>query len=469
MKLKNSVVFRLSVRFACILTSVVVLIIIAFFMFLRHLSVKQEERALERTVHQISRSVSANNPRILEKKLSELPFFISYIIYDTDTKEFLFKKNDKMGIMPLSEEKPKHFPQKFTDNTGTVRELNIVYMTKSTETPSGRKITVQIASNTDNKSSQKYIREMLLLIASAAVPILALSFLISTYITKKTMSPVVQMTKTAKRLSSTNLDELLPESGSGDELDILAQTFNSLFRTLKTDFDRERDFTGNVSHELKTPVAVILGQANLLRRWGKNEPEQLEKSLGIIISEAHSMEEMITNLLQLSKLDAKNFNVEKTEFSLEDFFERIRDEFSSISPQTEIQFRQEEKTVIKSNFELLHQLMTIVISNSIKFSNKEKPAVTISCKKGVREKTKDAKSVKTVEFSIEDNGPGFDEEILPHIFERFFRGDKAHERKAGGCGIGLSVAKGICEFLGGTITAENTENHNARIRLSFKQ
>ena len=130
------------------------------------------------------------------------------------------------------------------------------------------------------------------------------SFFISLLLTRYSLSPVSKITKAAKEIGSTNLDILLPRNHSGDELDQLAKTFNQLFKRLKKDFDRERQFTSDVSHELKTPVAVILGQANMLRRWGKDEPEQLEKSLSAIINESRSMEAVITNLLQMGRLES---------------------------------------------------------------------------------------------------------------------------------------------------------------------
>ena len=117
------------------------------------------------------------------------------------------------------------------------------------------------------------------------------------------MKPVKEITRAAEKISSTNLETLLPVSNHNDELDYLAQTFNRLFESLKKDFERERNFTSDVSHELKTPVAGILGQANLLKRWGKNDPVQLEQSLDLIITEASAMNSIITNLLQISKLE----------------------------------------------------------------------------------------------------------------------------------------------------------------------
>ena len=277
------------------------------------------------------------------------------------------------------------------------------------------------------------------------------------------MKPVVQITDAAKSISSTNLSTLLPETGKQDELDNLAQTFNRLFSRLKIDFERERSFTSNVSHELKTPVAVILGQANLLRRWGKDDPKQLEKSIGTILNESRSMEAIISNLLQLSRLESGKIQPEFSNFSLDEQINRIIHEFSLVSPDSDFTWESEDKDLnLTSDAELFHQLLTIVIQNSIKFTA-ENIKIKISSKKIIDPKTgKDFISV-----SIEDNGPGFEEDVIPHVFERFYRGDSAHVRAAGGSGLGLSIARAITASLNGPITAANSPSPGALIPASL--
>lgn len=463
-KIKKSIVFGLSLKFAGILTAAVLLIIFTFFMFLRHSSIQQETRNFSRTLNQITKAIQSNNPRNLEKRLSELPFFISYIIYNSDTKTVLAKKNDKIDILPPAERKPKKMTQKnHVQNSQNQNDLNIVYMTKTVRDSFGHNITVQILSNGNNNN--KFITEMLTLFACASIPILLFSYLLSIYLTKKTISPVVKMTGAAAKISSTNLDFLLPETGTKDELDTLASTFNSLFKRLKADFDRERNFTGDVSHELKTPVAVILGQGNLLRRWGKDDPLQLEKSLNIIISEAKSMETMITNLLQLSKLDS---GIKKLQFSTikcKVFFQRLKNEFETISPDTEIVINCEDSFQFESDEELLHQLFSILISNSIKFSSHTGKIKITAAETNDKTSIPNEPMPPIIHFTVEDEGPGFEDKILPYVFQRFFRGDSAHVRSAGGCGLGLSIAQAIIKNLNGQIKAENTENHHAKMTI----
>lgn len=291
-----------------------------------------------------------------------------------------------------------------------------------------------------------------------------LSFLVSLFMTRNTIKPVILMTEQAKRIGSENLDEKLPvkhTEATLDENDELAETFNDLFARLKTDFDRERAFTSDVSHELRTPVSVILGQSRLLMRWGKDDPAQTEKSLNIIIKEAHSMDSTIKNLLQMSRLESGRQSPVKEKFTLQTLFTQLSDETLSYEENAKINIDCDDNLQMTSDRELLHQTLTIIISNSIKFCKavNTQPEITLIAK------TDEKNKVLTI--STSDNGPGISEEILPHIFERFYRGDSSHNRAAGGSGLGLSIAQVIIHVLGGTISASNIDSGGACISLTF--
>lgn len=451
MKKKESVVFKLSLRFSAILTFAVIAIIFVLFMMLRYTGKQQEYRGFERNSDMILHALRSGNIEFLDRRLAETPFFVSYIIYDDVTGEIFRQKNDRMGILPNTGGKPVH---RSSARLGTNEQINILYMTTQCPMPDGRIFILQVAQNTNNDAGNRFIQKILLWIAEATIPILIISFFLSLFITGRTIQPVVKITDAAAKISSTNLDQRLPETGNKDELDNLARTFNSLFSRLKTDFDRERSFTSNVSHELKTPVAVILGQTNLLRRWGKNEPQQLEKSLSIILQETRSMESIITNLLQLSRLESGKIAPKKESVDMMKMFARLKDEFESMKSGCKIVFDKNQIAPIETDRELLHQVFIAAISNSCKFAG-ENPEVTLSC----------SQDNGIASIKIQDNGSGFQENVIPHVFERFYRGDESHNRSAGGSGLGLSIAKAIMESLNGTIEAQNAKDGGALITI----
>lgn len=400
--------------------------------------------------------ISSDNPEnaMQDKPKRSLRFprhqyYTIYKIKDGIT-EILLTNEESFPILPLTDNNSKrHHKSAFFDG----EDLNILYYANELNIPENsenEKYFLQVWYDMNTDFALKMKRSLPKMLLISILPLLAVCFFISYFIVKYSLSPVVKITKTAKQLSSSTLDTLLPVNGTDDELDRLAVTFNELFNRLKLDFDREKQFTSDVSHELKTPVAVILGQTNLLRRWGKNDPAQLDKSIGTILSEAKSMQAIIENLLQMSRLESHRVIPAKENFPASELITHIHEEVKSLSPDASLIVNVPDKMMLYSDFELLHQVIMIVISNSIKFSDKNlKLLIDFSAETN--------STYKTV-ITIADNGPGFGDDIIEHIFERFYRGDESHTRGKGGCGLGLSIAKTIMESLGGEISAEKSHN-----------
>ena len=315
----------------------------------------------------------------------------------------------------------------------------------------------------DNNSTAEMFKNLPFALLLMALPILLLSFFVSLVITKNTINPVVKITKTAKSMTTEKLDSLLPISGRGDEIDELSGAFNDLFKRVKADFDRERQFSSDVSHELNTPVTVISGQANLLLRWGKDNPEQLEQSLLAIKNEATSMHAIIDNLLQISRIESGRIKPEVSEVNIAGLFKRVSEEFQLVHKETRFEIDCAQDTALVTDGEMLHQIITILVSNSIKFFNASQFA-SEGCVIKLCAYSKENKII----LEETDNGPGISAEALPHIFERFYRADEAHSRAAGGSGLGLAIARTLSDSIGAIIEAYNVEPHGARMRVEFE-
>ena len=413
------------------------------------------------------------------------PYGLSFLIYDTKTKE-VYSTNDPFlpALPPTDGTVKKYFiPNYFSDG-----DLNIRYYSQSFEKvfkdyffffgmQYTRSFTIVTAIDLDNDFAIQIMRQIPKVLLIVLLPILLISFFLSVLISKRTLKPVVEVTAAAQKITSFNLDSRLPLSGYDDEIDELTKTFNRLIEQLQKDFERERQFSSDVSHELKTPLAVILGQTNLLMRWGKDDPEQLEKSLLAIKKESKSMQTIIDNLLQISRYETGRLKPSFGKVHIKDLFLRLQNEFSeleqghgepgNIEPGhgVEIKIDCADELVILSDEELLHQIFTVFISNSIKFAFPDCPCIIT-----LRAASKDDESATVSEhFFLEesDNGPGIAEEALPHIFDRFYKGDDSHNRNAGGCGLGLSIAKTIVTVLGGTIQASSELSEGACFRITF--
>ena len=202
---------------------------------------------------------------------------------------------------------------------------------------------------------------------------------------------------------------------------------------------------------------MISGQAGLLLRWGKDNPQQLEKSLNAIKDEAKSMHAIIENLLQISRVESGRIKPRLCQVDLSELFDRVAGEFAAVAPEVSFEFECPESVTLESDPEMLHQILTVFVSNSVKFAgSKCRIKLTIV-------RLEDGR----LEINESDDGPGISDEALPHVFERFYRADEAHARSAGGSGLGLAIAKTLAEALGAEITAGNAESGGAVFRLIF--
>lgn len=426
-----------------ILTTAVLLLSIGFLLFVRSL-VKANQTAQLKKAEKIV---------FLNGDLNEIPYYITYMVYDVHTQQVLETNDPFLPLLKDSDGKAVRYFEKdfFFDG-----DLDILYYA-ATHRKIDKTIVCAVALNIENDSFSIIFSKLPLSLLLMIIPVLMLSFFVSLFITKNTINPVVKITKTARSMTIKNLDGQLPLTGRGDEIDELSDTFNELFMHIKTDFERERKFSSDVSHELNTPLTVITGQANLLLRWGKDNPVQLEKSLIAIKNESKSMHSIIENLLQISRIESGRIKPQLTEVKPYELFTRVSEEFAAVAPKVKFELGGSEFS-LTTDPEMLHQIITVLVSNSVKFAGDK---CTVKLNAGKSEKG---------EFEIyeSDDGPGISDETLPHVFERFFRGDEAHTRSAGGSGLGLSIAKTLADALGARISAGKAEPHGALFKIVFE-
>ncbi len=463
--MKRSFAVRLSLRFMFILTVSTILLSLSFLYCIRSLVKRNQTEMLMVSENHIfeeltkkwqsSQELSQDTLQEDDSFLlsSELPYFHTYIAYDSDTEEVLATNDPFLPLLKDTGGKSVHYYEKdfFFDG-----DLDVLYFAKAHKL-GDRNIVIAVSENIENDSFTKLFTQLPSALLLMALPVLLLSFLFSLLLTKNTIKPVTKITRAAQTMTTENLDGQLPLTGRGDEIDELSSTFNDLFLRIKADFDRERQFSSDVSHELNTPLTVISGQAGLLLRWGKDNPEQLEKSLNAIKDEAKSMHAIIENLLQISRVESGRIKPQLCTVDVGELFARVKEEFSAIAPEVKLTFECPAPVTIETDPEMLHQIITVLVSNSVKFAGS-------ACQIKLTTVRKEDGCLEIVES---DDGPGISDEALPHVFERFYRADEAHTRSAGGSGLGLSIAKTLAAALGGEINAGNVEPHGALFQLYF--
>ena len=309
--MKRSFAVRLSLRFMFILTTSIILLSVSFLYFVRSLVKANQTEELKRAESDIFWAIeqinSGTQNYIIDENgqiilfISELPYYLTYIVYDTDTEEILATNDPFLPFLKDTGGKAVHHLEKgfFLDGNLDIFYYAGSHILRRLDGDGYQKITVAVAMNIENDSFSMIFMKLPRALLFMALPVLLLSFLVCLLITKNTINPVVKITRAARTLTTENLDGQLPITGREDEIDELSNTFNDLFKRIKADFDRERQFSSDVSHELNTPITVIMGQANLLLRWGKDNPEQLEKSLNAIKDESKSMHSIFLNQDQI--------------------------------------------------------------------------------------------------------------------------------------------------------------------------
>ena len=463
--MKRSFAVRLSLRFMFILTVSTILLSLSFLYCIRSLVKRNQTEKLMASENHILEELTEKwqNSQGLTRDMleggdsfllsSELPYYHTYIAYDSDTEEVLVTNDPFLPLLKETGGKALHYFEKdfFFDG-----DLDVLYYAKA-HNLGNRNIVIAVSENIENDSFTKLFPQLPSALLLMALPVLLLSFLFSLLLTKNTIKPVTKITRAAQTMTTENLDGQLPLTGRGDEIDELSSTFNDLFLRIKADFDRERQFSSDVSHELNTPLTVISGQAGLLLRWGKDNPEQLEKSLNAIKDEAKSMHAIIENLLQISRIESGRIKPQICQVDVAELFARVEGEFSAVAPAVKFEIECPSSATIETDPEMLHQILTVLVSNSVKFAGSECQIRLTTVRK------EDGQLV----ISESDDGPGISDEALPHIFERFYRADEAHTRSVGGSGLGLAIAKTLCDALGAEISAGNLETGGAVFRLVF--
>ena len=461
-----STVRQLAFRFSLLLAAIIALLSSGIILLLRMSIRNQQNRELAAAAETVAAALQ--NGRIGEID-GELPYYITFAVYESATKEITVTNDPFLPALPVTPNRAERYTAKqyFSDGDLNIlyyaTEVNGMSTTGGTGAASGMDTAgiadgyvIQTALNMDTDTTEAILSGLPRMLALIGIPLLFISYGAAFVISARTMRTVRTMTQAAQKISTSNLGERLPVTDKRDDFDELAKTFNSLLSRLQTDFARERQFTADVSHELKTPLAVILGHANLLRRWGKDDPGRLEQSLAALIREAHSMQSIIENLLRIARFENGSIAIKPAPLSLPALFERLMDDTKAYAPGVTIDTHIEVQTV-HTDSELLHQACTVIISNSVKFAG-EHAHITLSAHAAVG---------GAIRISIADNGPGIGEETLPHIFERFYRGDAAHVRSAGGAGLGLSIVKSIMHALGGSVHAESGKGKGAVIVMQL--
>jgi signal transduction histidine kinase len=272
---------------------------------------------------------------------------------------------------------------------------------------------------------------------------------------RRALGPVARMAEAARGMGAAELERTLPDLNTGDELQDLSEAFNGLLARLREAFERQQRFTGDASHQLRTPLAAMLGQVDVaLRR--ERTADDYRRTLTSVRDQAEHMGRIVEALLFLARADVE---AELPGLEEIDLAHWVDDHLRNRTPHPRVgDLLVVDATAdplrVRVHPPLLAQLFDNVLDNACKYSAPGTPiAVRI------------AREPSGAVLSVEDRGTGIAEEDLPRIFEPFYRSSRARREGRTGVGLGLAVAQRIAQAFGGSLSAKSVVGDGSRFTL----
>ncbi len=289
---------------------------------------------------------------------------------------------------------------------------------------------------------------LLLVVAVAAVAVLI------TIMSRSTTNPIRELSRAAKEIAGGNYDVTVPERDRVEEFGELERNFNLMTAELRANEYLRKDFISSVSHQLKTPLSILNGYAQLLAEGGLSAEEEREYCQ-TIAQESDRLVGLIDDMLRLSRIDHREIQRKAEIFPLG---EQLRRAVLQLEPRWSAAGLNVSADIPDFDYtgdsELLYQVWVNLLENAVKFT----PA-------GGRIGVSLAAAENAATVTVWDTGCGMDEDTLPRIFEQFYQGDT--DRRGDGCGLGLALCKRIVELHGGAISAESRPGEGSRFTVSL--
>lgn len=310
------------------------------------------------------------------------------------------------------------------------------------------------------------VRRFLLTLVFGSLITLVIALVGGIWLADRAMRPVKMITQAARSIGETDLSRRL-NLRVKDELGELANTFDAMIARLQSAFERQRQFVADASHELRTPLTIVnleTSRAVASRRSSK----EYQQALSIIHSENDYMTSLVNDLLTLARMDAGQSVLEMTPLDLSDVAVETLERLSPLAARNRVTLEAGSlpETRMTGDRQYLLQMLANLVDNAIKYSNGKNKRVSVETG------TSDGR----VWVRVSDNGPGIAPEHIPHLFDRFYRVDKARSRadgsdpdksSPGGSGLGLSIVQWIALAHGGEISVESVPGIGTTFEVRF--
>jgi heavy metal sensor kinase len=265
------------------------------------------------------------------------------------------------------------------------------------------------------------------------------------------------MAEQARRITHSNLETRLDIGAAAEELAVLAASFNELLSRLDQSFDHMRRFVADASHELRTPLSIIRGEADVALSHDRSAAEY-QQALAVSLDESRRLSRLVDDLLNLARADAGRIKLQVEEFYLNDLLAECCRSAQTLAGarQVTLECPNHEDVAIRGDEELVRRMVMNLVDNAIRYT----PAggrVSIALQAGNGD----------VAIRVSDTGAGIAPDAVPHVFERFYRGDKARSRRDGGFGLGLAIVKWIAESHHGAVELASTQGAGSTFTVTL--
>jgi two-component system OmpR family sensor kinase len=279
------------------------------------------------------------------------------------------------------------------------------------------------------------------------------------FLARKSLHPVIEMTRTAQQISSRNLDQRLTVTNPDDELGFLAVTFNRMFERLQESFRQQRQFMTDASHELRTPVSIALTATQVSLKNRSHTVEDLRETLEVVEWQMLRLRRVVEDMFTLAQADTGAVEPGRDRFYLDEvLLESVR-AARVLGDARGVQIgvaHLAPEALYEGDEGLIRQLFLILLDNAVKFTPSG-GQVRVSLLAGEQ----------SYDVRVADTGHGILPSDQPHIFDRFYRADKSRSRRepGGGAGLGLAIAKWIADLHRGTVRLEKSDEHGSVFRV----
>jgi heavy metal sensor kinase len=278
------------------------------------------------------------------------------------------------------------------------------------------------------------------------------------FLASRALKPIDRMTQTAQAITASDLNQRIQYEGSADEVGRLAQTFDAMLDRLQTAFERERQFTGDAAHELRTPLAALKGRIGVTLSRTRSQTVYQE-TLQDMEKQVDRLIRLSNDLLFMARLDQGQFQPHLERIELSDFMGAVVDLIRPLATSKSIILDESipAALMLRGDMDLLIRLFLNVLDNAVKFTP-ENGRISLNA----------SLNDDHVQITITDTGPGIAANHLPHLFERFYRAESDRVRKfggngRGGAGLGLAIAHEIARFHGGTLAVQSTQGQGTTV------